>query len=113
MAAQTPFRITPNLGPDAWQVQPATGSYWDLISGNINAATIVPSYQLGTAVVGNDGHTYVYCKASAAIASGVAIVVTEPAFTAATGAGLYTAPVTAGAVAIPIGAFFHARRTLL
>jgi hypothetical protein len=113
MAAQTPYRISPVLGPDTWQIQPALGSYWDGISQNVGAATVVPSYGLGTPVIGNDGHTYVYVKASAAIASGVAIIVTEPAFTAATGAGLYTAPVTAGAVAIPIGAFFHARRTLL
>ena len=111
MAAQTPFRVTPSLGPDLFQVAPATGSYFDSISQNVNAETIVPSYQLGTAVVGNDGHTYVYCKASAAIASGATIIVTEPAFTAATGAGLYTAPVITGGV--PINGFFHARRTIL
>lgn len=109
MPAVTPFRIEPSLGPDLWQV--STENYWDTISKAVGSTTITPSYPLGSAMVGQDGHTYVYVKASAAIASGVAIVVTEPAFTAATGAGLYTAPVITGGV--PINAFFHARRTLL
>lgn len=109
MPTATPFRIEPSLGPDLTQV--STENYWDTISKNVGSTTVVPSYALGSSVNGSDGHTYVYCKATAAIASGVAIVVTEPAFTAVTGAGLYTAPVIAGGV--PINGFFHARRTLL
>jgi hypothetical protein len=109
MPATTPFRIEPSLGPDLWQV--STENYWDTISKNVGNTTIVPSYPLGSSVIGTDGHTYVFVKATAAIASGATIIVTEPAFTAATGAGLYTAPVITGGV--PINAFFHARRTIL
>lgn len=111
MAAQTPFRITPNLGPDLFQV--STEFYWDTISKNVGSTTIVPSYQLGTTVVGNDGHSYVFVKTVGSIASGATVVLTEPAMTVATGAGAFTAPVTVGAVAIPAGSFIHVRRTTL
>ena len=47
-----------------------------------------PTPALGTRVVGDDGHDYVFVKASAAIATlGTDVVITEPAFTVASGAG--------------------------
>lgn len=58
MAATTPFRTTPTLGPDLWQT--ATQFYWDQIADPDNARD--PSYQLGTTVVGNDGAEYVLVK---------------------------------------------------
>jgi hypothetical protein len=112
MPVRTPFRITPSLGPELWQV--ALEFYWDTISADVGDTTPVASYQQGSAVIGNDGHTYVLVKTTGGdIASGAAVVLTEPAMTVATGAGAYTAPVTVGAVAIPVGSFIHVRRTAL
>ena len=95
------FRITPSLGPDVEQIGP---HYFD--AGQPGA-----SYQLGSKVVGSDGHDYVYVQASAAIAAtpttGTEITITEPAFTAATGAGGFFTP---PGVAIASGQRFHARK---
>jgi hypothetical protein len=112
MPVRTPYRTTPSLGPELWQVEPIE-NYWDQISKSVGSTTIVASYPIGTQVVGNDGHQYVYVRASAAIASGATVILTEPAFTIATGAGAFTAPVTVGAVAIAINSFVHARRTAI
>lgn len=112
MPVRTPYRITPSLGPELWQVD--TEFYWDTISKSVGSATIIASYQQGSTVVGNDGHSYVFVKTTGgSIASGAAVVLTEPAMTVATGAGAFTAPVTVGAVAIPVGSFIHVRRTVL
>ena len=63
---------------------------------------------------GSEGNTYVFVKtAGGPIASGAAVILTEPAMTVATGAGAFTAPVTTGAAAIPVGSFIHVRRTTL
>lgn len=98
------FRITPSLGPDVEQVGP---HYFD-------AAQPGASYQLGSKVVGSDGHDYVYVQASAGIAAtpttGTEITITEPAFTAAAGAGGFFTP---PGVAIASGQFFHARKGAL
>ena len=112
MPVRTPYRTTPSLGPELWQVD--TEFYWDTISKSVGSTTIVPSYQLGSSVVGSDGHTYVFVKtAGGPIASGATVILTEPAMTVATGAGAFTAPVTTGAAAIPVGSFIHVRRTTL
>lgn len=110
MAPKTPFRITPSLGPDLWQHE--VTYYWDTISAPVGVAGQPPvSYQLGSAVVGNDGHTYVFVRASAAIAAtagtGTQVTITEPAFTVATGTGGYYTP---PGVAIASGEAFHVRR---
>lgn len=98
------FRITPSLGPDVEQVSPF---YFD--AGQPGA-----SYELGTKVIGSDGHDYVFVQASANIAStpttGTAVTITEPAFTVATGAGGFTTP---PGVAITTGQRFHVRKTAL
>jgi hypothetical protein len=79
--------------------------YWD--NGT------VPSPQLGSAARGVDGHIYHWVKASAAISAaaspGTAIAITEPGFTAATGAGGFTAP-PAG---VAIGTYFWARKATI
>lgn len=112
MPVATPFRITPSLGPGLLAVD--TEFYWDQISKRVGEATPVVSFQQGSSCLGNDGHTYVLVKTTgAAIASGATVVLTEPAMTVATGAGAYTAPVTTGAVTIPVGSFIHVRRTAL
>lgn len=106
MAAIEPFRITPSLGPDLWQVGPY---YFDMIT-----APDVPSYQLGSMVVGNDGHEYIHVIAGGTIASGAQVTAPAgPDWEVTTGTGGYTAPVTEGAVAITEGQPFHARRTAI
>ena len=49
-----------------------------------------PSFALGTVVRGNDGHNYVYARATGAIADDATAVLTEPAMTVASGAGDWT-----------------------
>lgn len=108
MAAKTPFRITPSLGPDLWQA--STEFYWDTVSKTVGNTTIIPSYQLGSMVVGNDGHEYVFVKTTGTIASGAQV--TAPAgapWEVATGTGGYTVPATG--TSIPAGTFLHVRRT--
>lgn len=100
------FRTTPQLGPQLDEVIPATG-VWFEPEGN------VISPQLGTRESGSDGHVYILCKASAAIAAasapGTEVVITEPAFTAAAGNGGFFAPVAG----VASGAFFWAQQELL
>lgn len=107
MANSVPFRTTPQLGPQLSDV--FTGlPYWD---NGIGVTT--PSYKLGNKEVGDDGHDYVWVQASAIIAAaaspGTQIVITEPAFTAATGSGGYYAPIAG----VASGQYFHARKGAL
>lgn len=109
------FRTTPQLGPQLNQV--FTGlPYWDnpgpLLgsSGTIATGITSPSYKLGNKEVGDDGHDYVWVRASANIASnaaGIQVTITEPAFTVATGAGGYWTPPN---TAIVSGQYFHVRK---
>lgn len=72
-----------------------------------------PSPKLGTKVIGDGGHEHVFVQASANIsaagAPGTAVAITEPAFTAAAGAGGFNAPVAG----VTSGNYFWARRTAL
>lgn len=98
-------RITPSLGPDLEQF--AAQNYWD-----INAPSTDPSYELGTKVIGSDGHEYVYVKAGANFSSaetGLEINETTWVATADESAPLWETPVDG----IVSGDFFHARRVLL
>jgi hypothetical protein len=112
MAVSKPYRTTPQLGPQLDEV--FTWPYWDtqlgISDGSQAAGTVSPSYLLGDKEVGNDGHDYVWVKASAGIAAagapGTQVTITEPAFTAATGAGGYYAPVGG----VLINQYFHARK---
>lgn len=99
------FRTTPQLGPSL--NERGTGFQWD------GPGVTEPSYRLGNKEVGNDGHDYVWVKASATIAAaaapGTQITITEPAFTAAAGAGGFYAPVAG----VASGDYFHARKSTL
>lgn len=105
-----PFRITPSLGPDLEQVV-TSGQVWYDVPTRV-------SHKVGAKVVGDDGHVYVFVQASAAIAAaaapGTQVSITEPAMTAAAGAGGFYAPnstVLPGGV--PIGSYFWARNGAL
>lgn len=91
-----PFNITPSLGTDLNYV--GAKPFYD-------ANFSVPSPKLGSKVVGDDGHDYVFVSASANIAANTAIIITEPAMTAAAGAG----PFSTQATAPTSGQFFWAR----
>jgi hypothetical protein len=99
-----PFNVTPSLGADL----DYNGAlpYYDGANAN-------PSPQLGVSVMSNDGHLYKWVKASALIAAaaapGTAVTITEPAQTAAAGAGGFNAPVAG----VASGAYFWARKTAL
>lgn len=99
-----PFRITPSL---AWDLD-----YNGPLPYN-DAGRGVPSPELGVAVTGTDGHLYKWVQASAAIsaaaAPGTAVTITEPAQTAAAGAGGFTAPIAG----VASGNYFWARKTAL
>lgn len=99
-----PYNITPSLGIDLNYV--GAKPYYD-------ANSTTPTPKIGSKVVGDDGHDYVFVSASGTIAAaaspGTQITVTEPAFTAATGAGGFYGPIT-GATA---GQFFWARKLAL
>ncbi len=49
-------------------------------------------FRLGTTFHGEDGHLYIYAKATGAITASTASALTEPAFTMAAGAGDWTSP---------------------
>ncbi len=104
----SPFRTSPQLGPNLWQVVPSDGVWYDDDGVTMSPKLLTPEF-------GDDGHTYVLVRASAAIAAaaspGTQVTITEPAGTAAAGAGGYYAPnstVLPGGV--PINAYFWARR---
>lgn len=103
MAVTTPYRITPNLGPDLYQT--GVDYYWDEIS-----TPDVPSYQLGSKVIGNDGHEYVHVVAgSSNIAADATVSVDEETWVAtAGGAGGWTT-----VRAVLAGEACHVRRVAL
>lgn len=109
----SPFRTNPSLGPNLHQVVRASGA---------NAVWYDPksivSPQLGDTALGDDGHLYVWVKASGAIAAaaspGTQVTITEPAMTAASGAGGFYAPnSTVMAAALASGDYFWARKGTL
>ena len=66
MANSTPFRTTPQLGPQLDDV--FTGlPYWDM-AGVLDGTTVVqgissPSYKLGNSEFGDDGREYIWVRA--------------------------------------------------
>ena len=94
-------RITPNLGPDLEQVD--TGSFYDV--GNLKSPL------LGAAVIGSDGHKYVWVitGGSAIATAGTDVVVNETTWVATAGAGTYET-VTA---AIPANSYCWVRQIAL
>lgn len=103
MPVQTPFRITPSLGPDLWQSE--TQYHWDTIGDPTGAG--IPSYQPGSKVIGNDGHEYVFVRASAGIAAGGDVAITEGTWVTTAGA-THESP-----RAVTTGEWFHARKIAL
>lgn len=91
------FAITPSLGVN-------TNYVGGLPFYDPNSA--VPSPQLGSKIVGNDGHEYVFVRATANIAAATAVIITEPAMTAAGGAGTYS---TQAGLPVTNGQYFWAR----
>jgi hypothetical protein len=79
--------VTPILG-FAPTLSDAAG-YWD--AGRLTAAGVqINTPALGTTIFADDGHQYVYAKATAAVAAvDTVCILTEPAMTFATGAGLW------------------------
>lgn len=110
MANSVPFRVTPQLGPQLSDV--FTGlPYWDTSLGVGTSIAGTPSYKLGDSEMGDDGREYYWVQASADIAAtattGTQVVITVPAYTAATGAGGFYTPVN---TAITNGQYFHVSR---
>lgn len=77
---------------------------------DLNRIDDAAAFKLGLQVTADDGHDYIYVRASAAIAASTVVVVTDPAFTAAAGAGAWT---TVAGQAPAINQYFWAKRTAL
>jgi hypothetical protein len=98
----TPFRTTPQLGPNLTQVLlAADGTAWyDMpVDTYETDPPVLGSPQLGTTCQGTDGRTYMWVEASGTIADaaapGTQVSVTVTAYddvTVATGAGGWYAP---------------------
>ncbi len=104
MPVSTPYRVTPQLGPQLDEV--FTQAYYDPA-----VTPTIASPRLGNTEMGNDGGEYFFVKASADIAAtattGTQVTITFPAYTVATGAGgFYTKPATA----VTNGQFLWVRR---
>lgn len=90
----------------AYSITPSLGVDLSFVGANTYNETGAPTPAIGTVVKGNDGHDYIFAKASAAIASAAVCTLTEPAMTMATGAGAWTAPTITGGVPINNYAWF-------
>ena len=101
----SPFRTNPSLGPNLHQIV-EDGEVWFDVPTRM-------SPKVGDTSYGDDGHLYVLVRASAVIAAaaapGTEVTITEPAMTAATGAGGFFAPVAG----VADDAYFWARKELL
>lgn len=107
MAVTTPYRTTPQLGPQLDEVFVGL-PYWDSQLGVGYTVTPSPSYKLGNVETGNDGAFYKWVQASATIAATASTGTQVTATTdgkAAAGSGGWYAPVGG----VPNGAYFHAR----
>lgn len=102
MGTTSPFRTNPSLGPNLHQVVTAT-PWYEPKSG-------VVSPQLGDWSVGDNGHQFIWVKASSAIAAaaspGTQVSITEPALTAASGSGGFYAPIAG----VASGSYFWAQK---
>lgn len=100
MPVTTPYRITPNLGPDLHQTSPY---YWAEID-NQN------SYQPGVRVIGNDGHEYIHVIAGAGFSAEDGVEINETTWVATADA---STPEWEATVDVANGEWFHARRIAL
>jgi hypothetical protein len=69
-----PFPVTPLVGAQPTELNAINGK----------------TFALGNTFTADDGHVYIYAKASGAIAAGATAILTEPAMTMASGAGAWT-----------------------
>lgn len=104
----SPFRTTPQLGPNLHQVVRANAAWYD-------SNKQIASPQYGVTETGDDGFTYMWVKATGAIAAaaapGTQVTLTLPAGTAASGSGGWYAPnSTLLPVALAAGDSFWARK---
>jgi hypothetical protein len=100
----TPFRTSPQLGPNLTQVIPATddGAWYDMpLDTHDGTPPVMASPQLGTTSTGSDGRTYMWVEASETISKasspGTQIVLTVTGYdnvTAKAGSGGWYAPPT-------------------
>jgi hypothetical protein len=106
MAVVTPYRTTPSLGPDLWQVVHASGVWYD-------GSKQIPSPSTGDVEFGDDGREYMWVQASAAVpviaAPGTQLTLTvnttDPRMTVAPGSGGWYAPNSAAYTSgVPIAA---------
>ena len=100
-----PFRVNHNLGPNLDQVVKPGSVWYD------NPDQVSPV--VGDVSEGDDGHKYVWVRATAAIAAaspGTQVTITEPAMTAASGSGGFRAP---DGTAVDSGDYFWARQSAL
>lgn len=95
MPVNTPFRASPELGPQINEVQTVV-PYYDSQLGVSSGTTTFVSPTLGDKSEGTDGGEYFWVEASAGIAStantGTQVTITFPAYTVATGAGGFFTP---------------------
>jgi len=113
MPTNTPFRTTPQLGPDLFQVVRANQVWYD-------GAKQIASPQLGVTETGDDGFTYMWVQATGAIAAAAApgtqvtLTLTPGGAnyaTAASGAGGWYAPNSTNVpTALAAGDRFWARK---
>lgn len=110
MANSVPFRTTPQLGPQLDDVFVGL-PYWDLTgiqgAGGATVSGITePSYKLGNRETGDDGYDYIWVQNGATALTASARVNMDADFvTTANASGVLQAP----DVAVPAGAYFHAR----
>lgn len=80
------------------------------LGANLSRIDDTPAFKPGIQLSADDSHDYIYVQAAAAIAASTVVVVTEPAFTAAAGAGAWT---TVAGQAPAINQYFWAKRVAL
>lgn len=110
MANSIPFRTTPQLGPQLDDVFVGL-PYWDLggiqgAGGAIVSGITEPSYKLGNRETGNDGYDYIWVQnGDAELAANARVNINDDFVTTAAASGALQGP----NVAVPAGAYFHAR----
>lgn len=100
----SPFRVTPNLGPNLWQVVKDNQAWYEGAGTGAAGAGQAMSPQTGVTAFGDDGREYMWVEASGTItvaaSPGTQVSVTvnastaDPRVTVATGAGGWYAPHT-------------------
>jgi len=105
MATPTPYRTSPQLGPQLDDVFVGL-PYWDSQLGVGFTVTPSPSYLLGNRETGNDGYDYIWVKNGGTALTALARVNINGDFVAtANASGVLVAPDSP----VPAGAYFHGK----